>query len=80
MAIGPGRYDDEATWVRERAKASGVILIVIGGDRGEGFAAQATPEVTLRLPAMLRTIADQIEADTMTTAMSDFKAWLKPDD
>jgi hypothetical protein len=66
MTIGPGKYDAEATWVRERAKASGVILIVIGGDRGQGFAAQATPEITARLPAMLRDIADQIEADFST--------------
>jgi hypothetical protein len=63
VTIGPGKYDDEATWVRERTKASGVILIVIGGDKGQGFAAQATLEVTLTLPAMLRDIADQIEAD-----------------
>jgi hypothetical protein len=63
MTIGPSKYDDEVTWVRERTKASGVILIVIGGDRGQGFAAQATPAVTLSLPKMLRDMADQIEAD-----------------
>ena len=61
--IGPGKYDDEATWVRERTKASGVILIVIGGDRGQGFAVQATVEVTLSLPTLLRDMADQIETD-----------------
>jgi hypothetical protein len=63
MSLGPGKYDDEATWVRERTNASGVILIVIGGDRGYGFAAQATLETTLSLSAMLRDIADQIDAD-----------------
>jgi hypothetical protein len=63
MSDGPGKYDDEATWVRERIKASGVILIVVGGDRGQGFEVQATLEVTLNLPTMLRTLADQIEAD-----------------
>jgi hypothetical protein len=63
MAIGPGRYDDEAAAVMEAVNASGVILIVIGGDRGEGFEVHATAEVTLKLPEMLRTIADQIEED-----------------
>jgi hypothetical protein len=80
MSVGPGKYDDEVTWVRERTHAAGVILIVLGGDKGAGFAVQATPEVVLDLPATLRTIADQIEADTVTTAMTDFKAWLQPDD
>ena len=80
MSVGPGKYDDEATWVRERAKASGVILIVIGGDRGQGFACQATLEVTLSLPTMLRDIADQIEANTLTNAATEVKTWLKPDD
>lgn len=63
MAVGPGRYDDEATTVMKATEASGVILIVIGGNKGEGFACQATLEVTLSLPKMLRSIADQIEAD-----------------
>ena len=61
--IGPGRYDDEATMVMERVKAQGVILIVVGGSKGEGFACQATFPTMLQLPAMLRSIADQIDAD-----------------
>jgi hypothetical protein len=63
MTIGPGRYDDQATMVQKATNASGVIVIVIGGDKGEGFACQTTLPVLLNLPAMLRSIADQIEAD-----------------
>jgi hypothetical protein len=63
MTIGPGKYDDEATMVQKATNASGVIVIVIGGDKGEGFACQATLGVTHALPQMLRSIADQIEAD-----------------
>jgi hypothetical protein len=66
MTIGPGKYDDVATLVRERTNAAGVILIVIGGYLGQGFAIQATPEVTLNLPEMLRDMANQIEADFKT--------------
>jgi hypothetical protein len=80
MVDGPGKYDDEATWVRERTHATAIVLIVVGGDKGAGFAVQAMPQAMLDLPAALRTIADQIEADTITTAMSGFKAWLYPDD
>jgi hypothetical protein len=59
--IGPGKYDAEATLVMESAKAAGVIIIVIDGDRGEGFSIQATLEVTLLLPKMLRMIADDLD-------------------
>jgi hypothetical protein len=64
MTVGAGKYDAEATTVMESTKAQGVIVIVFGGNRGEGFAIQATLEVTLDLPFLLRNIADQIEADT----------------
>jgi hypothetical protein len=30
--LGPGKYDDETTWVQTRTQARGVILIVIGGN------------------------------------------------
>lgn len=61
--IGPGKYDAEATIVMEATKAKGVILIVIGGDRGEGFAVQATAEVTWAIPDILRNMAEVIEKD-----------------
>ena len=62
--IGPGgKYDEEATMVMERVKANGVIVIVIGGNKGAGFAVQATLEVTVALPRMLRDMADEIESD-----------------
>ncbi len=63
MAIGPGKYDDLATLVRERAKAQGVIVMVIGGALGSGFAVQGSAELTANLPALLREIADGIERD-----------------
>jgi hypothetical protein len=61
--IGPGKYDDLATEARERAKAQGAILIVIQGEHGSGFSCQATLQVTLELPKMLREMADEIEKD-----------------
>lgn len=59
--IGPGKYDDVATTVRERTQAEGVIVIILGGDKGHGFSVQADLITTLGLPKMLRLIADQIE-------------------
>lgn len=61
--IGPGKYDELATQAREAAKARGVILILIEGDKGAGFAVQGDFELTLAIPSILRSIADQIEQD-----------------
>ena len=61
MAIGPGKYDDLASDVRAKAQARGVLLLVVEGTRGSGFSAQLSLPLTLRLPQILRDIADQIE-------------------
>ena len=61
MPLGPGKYDDVCTEIREKTKAEGVIVLVIGGERGSGFSCQADIFNTAMLPATLRSIADQIE-------------------
>jgi hypothetical protein len=64
MALGPGKYDDLCTLLRERAKASTALIIVIGGEQGEGFSLQTDdPRVLLALPEMLEDIARQMRAD-----------------
>jgi hypothetical protein len=61
MPFGPGKYDDDATAIREKLKADGIILIVLGGDKGQGFSAQLNFAATMAMPEILRTVADQIE-------------------
>ena len=61
MPLGPGKYDDMATYVREATNAQGVVVIVTGGNKGEGFSVQATPALTMALPRVLRSIANQVE-------------------
>jgi NAD(P)H-dependent flavin oxidoreductase YrpB (nitropropane dioxygenase family) len=61
--IGPGKYDDLCTKVREEAGALGVILIVVQGDKGGGFSCQLPLDVMLCVPEILRDIAQQIEGD-----------------
>jgi hypothetical protein len=61
MALGPGAYDELATEVRRQAQAVGVLVIVIGGNKGTGFAAQLTAELTLAIPTILRDVAQAIE-------------------
>lgn len=63
MMYGPGKYDDLCTAAREGAKAQGAILIIIEGERGDGFSAQVHPDAAARLPDMLRRIADEIERE-----------------
>jgi len=59
--IGPGEYDDACTAARESTKAEGVILIVYGGEHGNGFSAQLPEYIVERMPDVLRQVADQIE-------------------
>lgn len=64
MAVGPGKYDDVCTLVREQVgigdEGGGVIVIVLGGNKGNGFSCQADLRTTLLLPDMLEEIARQI--------------------
>ena len=61
--LGAGKYDDLCTYVREAAQAQGALLIILGGNKGSGFSIQADLVTTLRVPEILRRVADQIEAD-----------------
>ena len=61
MALGPGKYDDECTSLRETLGAEGIILLVFKGPKGSGFSCQAPLDVTLRIPAVLRELAEEIE-------------------
>ena len=58
-----GKYEDVCEKVRKQTQAEGCILLIIEGNRGHGFAVQATVEITMRLPQMLRYLADKIEVD-----------------
>lgn len=57
---GVSKYDPEATLVQERTGGE-VILIVLGGDRGDGWCAQILPEHQKQVPDLLRAMADQLE-------------------
>lgn len=66
--MGPGKYDDICTLVRERVgmtdqSSGGVLLIVLGGNKGAGFACQSDFVTMMLLPDMLEDIAKQIRAE-----------------
>lgn len=64
--FGPGKYDDVCTEVRKRvgiADVGGVIVIVLGGDKGNGFACQADPLTTLMLPELLDQVVLAMRAE-----------------
>jgi hypothetical protein len=63
MAIGPGKYDDLATLVREGAEAAAVIVLVLGGNEGSGFSMQAPVEIVAAIPTLLRRMADDMEQE-----------------
>ena len=63
MTIGPGKYDEICTVVREETQAAAAIVIIFGGIAGNGFSCQADLETTARLPDILEEMAAQIRAD-----------------
>lgn len=64
---GGGKYDPELRQAQESTDAGVVVLIVVGGDRGDGFALAvneqyAAPEDALRqVPAILRAMAEAVD-------------------
>jgi hypothetical protein len=62
MPVGAGKYDDLCTYVREKAEAQGAIVVILNGNKGQGFAMQADLPSTLRLADMLEFMAKEIRA------------------
>jgi hypothetical protein len=46
--------------VREKTKATGVLVVVFNGELGSGLSMQASPEMALRLPDILEAVAAQL--------------------
>lgn len=63
MTTGPGKYDEESSRLQEKYQAEGVIVIVVGGSKGEGFSVTGTVEFAMVMPQMLRYMAEQLEND-----------------
>jgi hypothetical protein len=68
MALGPGRYDAElekaiASAQRKSPLVRGGVLIIRGAAGHNGFSAQLSLEDLHALPDVLRSIADQMDAD-----------------
>ena len=59
--MGAGKYDSETTRVRQATGAAGVLLIVFGGQHGNGFSAQLPGDLLSTVPEILRRVADEIE-------------------
>jgi hypothetical protein len=67
MPLGPGKYDALATLVRERTEAAAVVVIVLDGNKGSGFACQAdmsaVPALDQYLPNLLENVARQMREE-----------------
>lgn len=68
MALGPGKYDDVCVTVRERVgitenTGGGVLVIVLGGEKGNGFSMVADERTMEMVPDMLEFVAKQIRRD-----------------
>lgn len=60
-----GRYDEESKELLLRLTAQGVIVIVMGGEKGHGFSfSTINPGFVKNIAPMLRLVADEIESGT----------------
>jgi len=60
--MGPGRYDEVCTTVRQVTGAETCVVLIINGNNGSGFSVQTQNPARLeRLPAVLREMAAQLE-------------------
>lgn len=61
---GPGKYDDECALIKGMTLARGVLLVVVGGEHGNGVSMKIDdPTIAAMVPAMLEGLAAQIRAD-----------------
>ena len=68
MALGKGKYDELCREIREKVglggeeipQSGGVLLIVLGGELGTGFACLADMDPTRALPDLVERVARQI--------------------
>jgi hypothetical protein len=67
--IGPGKYDDICTEIRERLGAQGVVLVVLNGTRGHGVSQQvmAKPETVKPLMAALAGMLNEVASGLVKT-------------
>ena len=63
MALGPGKYGDEADALRQRYHADLVMVAMLGGDKGPGFAVTGSLELQIQLPDLLDQISASLRAD-----------------
>jgi hypothetical protein len=70
MAIGPGKYDAICTQALEQTNAKAAVVIIIQGNKGDGFSAQFLVESDRErrillgsLGGVLRHMAKQIDSD-----------------
>lgn len=65
LGIVGGNYDAECEEMLIRAQASGVVLIVLGGNKGNGFSVSGVEGehggIVGQLPKILRHVADSVE-------------------
>lgn len=67
---GEGKYDGSAEMLLARWNAKAVLVGIIEGDKGNGFSVcTKEPLVLIKMPEILRGMADQIEQ-----TLKDYKA------
>lgn len=63
IAHDPGIYDEICTYARLQTDAETAIVIILNGNKGDGFSVQSyAPDTQEMLPKLLESIAQDIRA------------------
>jgi hypothetical protein len=63
------KYDSYCEGAMKALDAEGILFIVLNGKRGSGFSASfRQTELQLKVPSLLRKVADDIERDLISGA------------
>jgi hypothetical protein len=62
MPLGPRKYEDLYTQVREQAQARSAMVFILNGTSGSGFSVQADLATHVKLPEIFENVAAQIRA------------------
>jgi hypothetical protein len=61
MRSGSGQYADIAEYVHKETDAEAVVIIIINGNKGNGYEIRSHPDHQARIPLLLRLTADDLE-------------------
>lgn len=63
IMLGPGKYADLCSEIKDRVCAEVVVLIILSGDKGDSVSMDPPLEYSINTPKVLRELAAKLEIE-----------------